>query len=72
MWSLASSEERDEEVVRLREENALLREASFTFGALAERLSLRLEALRAETRMPSRRKRSGNRASGANRASVTG
>jgi hypothetical protein len=70
--SVTGSVERDEEVAHLREENALLREASFAFGALAERLSLRLQALQTQTRRCSRPKRpAGDPAPVADPAGVT-
>ena len=50
-------EECEEKVAHLKEENAVLRHSSETFGDLAERLNQKHKAVEAKRRQPRKRRR---------------
>ena len=55
-------EECEEKVKHLKEENAVLRHSSQTFGDLAERLNTKRKAVGEKRRQPQKRKRVGDMA----------
>ena len=55
-------EECEEKVEHLKEENAVLRHSSQTFGDLAERLNTKRKGIEEQRRQPRKRKRMGDAA----------